>query len=168
MQPTMKVAVVATLMSVTTVLSTGVVIGSERTNPVATPQAADSQNAGDRAQPCGPRTVRGRYGFTVTGTQFFPPPAPPLQAATVGTIEFDGRGGFTGSDIASFSGQVFSRTLTGTYSVHGSCTLDATLEVLTGTPGLRFSFSAVIVDQGREILFIQTDPGSLFVGSLKK
>jgi hypothetical protein len=164
----MRGAVVVTVLIAAPALLTWAGIGGGAMNPGATLHAANGQNPGDRAQPCGPRTVRGRYGFSVTGTQYFPPPAPPVQAATVGVLEFDGRGGFTGSDIASFSGQVFARTLAGTYTVQESCTLDATLEVLTGTPGLRLTFSAVIVEQGREILFIQTDPGSLFTGSLKR
>jgi hypothetical protein len=143
-------------------------VGSLGASPVADQREVPTQpNSGDKPT-CGHRSLFGRYGFTVTGTQFFPPPQPPVQAATVGVIEFDGRGGLTGSDIASFSGQIFSRTLAGTYVMQPNCTFEATVDILTGTPGLTFHFSAVMVDGGSEITFIQTDPGSLFVGALKK
>jgi hypothetical protein len=122
----------------------------------------------DADRPCTRRSLYGRYGFTVTGTQFLPPPNPPVQASTVGIVEFDGRGNFTGADTASFSGQIFQRTLKGTYVMRPNCTFDATAEILTGTPGLVFNFTAVILENRSEIQFIQTDPGALFTGTLKK
>jgi hypothetical protein len=134
----------------------------------ATLHASNDWSVNEEPQSCGPKMVRGRYGFTVTGTQFFAPPTPPVQAVTVGQIVFDGHGGLSGSDVVSLSGQIVPRTLTGNYVVRRDCTIEARVDFLTGTPGFKFTFRAVIVDQGREILAIQTDPGALFIGTLKK
>jgi len=55
----------------------------------------------------------------------------------------------------------------GTYTVQPDCTLDFTVQVLSRTPGLVLTFSAVMVQNGAKMLVIQRDPGALFVGTLE-
>jgi hypothetical protein len=75
----------------------------------------------------------------------------------------------SGSDVASFSGQIVPRTFKGTYSVNPNCTARATLTILTGFPiGATFNFALVTFNNGREARFIQTDPGSQFTGNAKR
>jgi hypothetical protein len=108
--------------------------------------------------------LSGRYGFTIQGTQFEPPPA--VLAAFVGVVEFDGQGALRGSDVGSFGGQVVPRTFSGTYTVNPNCTASVTLTVLSGFPvGLTVHLSTVILQFGGNLMFIQTDQGSQFIGS---
>ena len=121
----------------------------------------------EKTDRCSNGSLSGRFAFIIQGTQFTPLPA--IQAATVGALNFDGQGGLTGADVASFSGQIVPRSFRGIYSVNPDCTATASLTIATGFPvGATFNFAIVLVDRGDEAIFIQTDPGSLFTGSLKR
>jgi len=90
-------------------------------------------------------------------------------AVAVGVADFDGRGSFSVSDVASFAGTVVSRIGTGTYSVQPDCTATLSLTILTGFPvGANFHLSLVIIGRGEEIKFIQTDQGSMFTGNAER
>jgi hypothetical protein len=127
---------------------------------------ASPGNGSTRA--CSDHTLNGRYGFVAQGT-VLPPLAPaPAPVANSGVVAFDGRGQLRGFDAISLGGQIFSRTFEGTYTVREDCAVTGSLNVITGTPGLVINFQAVIVDNGREVLFVETDPSTIYTGTLKE
>lgn len=141
-----------------------------RTNFSAVPavQAQElehNQHSFTRSRPCSRRTARGRYSVTIQGSLVTPSPAP---LAALGAFEVDYMGNITGSDTASFGGQIIPRTYTGTLTVDADCTASARLTVQTGTPGLVVNLKGMIVEEGREIHFIETDPGTIITGVAKR
>lgn len=77
---------------------------------------------------------------------------------------FDGAGNFSGSDTNSFGGAVSTYPVSGTYTVERDCT--GTLNV--NLPGFTITNNIVIVDEGKEILVIQTNPGTVVTGTMKR
>jgi hypothetical protein len=134
-------------------------------------QAASRDEGGSRALRCSPRTIRGSYGSHIKGTFILPPPAgstqPPASVplASVGRLVFDGVGAVSGTDTNSFGGTISTSAITGTYAVNEDCT--GTLDVTFPT-GFTVTNDIVIVDGGREIAFIQTNPGALVTGVFKR
>ena len=61
-----------------------------------------------------------------------------------------------------------ARTFEGSYDVRGDCAATGSLQVITGTPGLVINFQAIIVANGAEVFFIETDPSTIYTGTLKK
>ena len=155
-------------------LALGVVVVNLRSNrglsivPGAQAQTAtqdDDPFNRARAQQCSVGTTRGRYAATVQGTVLGPNPVTVL---SVGTFEQDSTGNIVGSDTASFGGQIIARTYTGTVMAQADCTTAVKITVQTGTPGLVFNLKGVIVDGGKEIHFIQSDPGTIISGVAKR
>ena len=169
MKRLMNAMVVATLLVALPALLSLAGIESSETALVTTVSAAalDDVQATAATASFGRTTVRGHYGFTVTGTQFLPP-ASPVQVVSVGFVDFANDGTFVGADVISVEGEIIPRTLTGSYSVEPNCTLAMTIEIQSGMPGSTFHFAGVITGKGKEILLVQTDPGSMFTGSLKR
>ncbi|MFN2452611.1 MAG: hypothetical protein ABR577_00135 [Pyrinomonadaceae bacterium] len=120
---------------------------------------------------CGLHTLRGGYGLKATGTFFLVPPTPtsppsnPVLLATVGRLVFDGSGNFTGTDSTSFGGAISQNATTGTYTVEPDCT--GTLNV-TFANGFTAAGSIVVVDEGKEIFYIETVPGTVVTGTMKR
>jgi len=121
---------------------------------IAIPAAA--QNTCTEAHFAGP------YGFTITGVVvntnggFYP-------AAESGTVTADGNGNLSGSATLSQAGHIQSQSFTGTYTVNSDCTGTVTTIDSNGPA----HFSIVIVDNGQQILFIETDAGVSVSGSAK-
>ena len=80
-------------------------------------------------------------------------------------VLFDGRGNLSGSSSADFGGSSFPVTFQGTYSVKTNCT--GSLTVNAGTSGI-IHRDLVIVDDGKEVEFVSTDPGLVIAGYMKK
>jgi len=120
---------------------------------------AISQKVNAQAAPsCNNATIRGSYGTKFTGT------FNAEELAVVGLVRFDGTGNFQGTDVLTGDGNVsINRTVSGTYSVQPDCSLEIVF-VATGTGFL----SGAIVDRGKEIFLIQTNPGSVLTGTFKK
>jgi hypothetical protein len=78
---------------------------------------------------------------------------------------FDGHGNLSGSSTADFGGSAFPVTFTGTYTVNGNCT--GSLTVDAGASGIVHR-DLVIVDAGKEVEFVSTDPGVVIAGYMKK
>ncbi|MEH2322136.1 MAG: hypothetical protein V7K32_00745 [Nostoc sp.] len=116
---------------------------------------AISQKVNAQAAPsCNNATIKGSYGIKFTGTF----PGKPI--AEVGFYKFNGTGNFQGTVTQSTNGTVSTNTeVSGLYSVKQDCT------VLIFGDG---SLSGIIVDGGKEIFIIQTDPGSLITATFKK
>jgi|GEM_PF-3487206 len=119
---------------------------------------AISQKVNAQATPsCNNATIRGSYGFKTTGTVLGSP------IASVGLVKVDGRGNFQSIGGASIDGTVrTNETSSGTYSVKQDCTVQ-TVVSLDGS-----TYSGIIVDGGKEIVFIATVPGTVVVETWKK
>jgi hypothetical protein len=122
---------------------------------------ADTVNAHNT---CTKASIAGSYGFTISGVvvnsdgSFY-------SVAEAGTLTADGNGHLTGSDTNSQGGQAQSQTFTGTFTANSDCTGRASTTDSLGTTG---HFNIVIVDDGQQILFIESDAGVAVSGSAKR
>lgn len=121
--------------------------------------AADGDRRG-----CSNATLKGAYGFILTGTGASgPPPAPLQQLIGVGMVHFDGDGNFTQTDNIHGSITGFTapdRPGSGTYSIKEDCTGVSTLLIEGQAPVER---RIVVVDKGREVRTVVTSPASTMV-----
>jgi hypothetical protein len=110
---------------------------------------------------CSNASLHGSFGVTSTGTIIG---VGPLSA--VGVATFNGQGNHVGFDTISLNGSIIPRsTFTGTYKVNSDCTGSDT-ENFQG--GLTIQRNFVIVDGGREIRFIVTNPGNAVTAVARK
>src|SRR5215469_4423770 len=123
-------------------------------------------------QSCSLATLHGSYGSGTTG--LINSSSDP-NAITIGTFvpyaevalfKFDGRGSFTATAQPDFGGQILPpNPATGTYTVNPSdCTGTMTINI---SGGGSINRSLVIVDGGKDIEFVSTDPGLVIAGSIK-
>lgn len=122
---------------------------------IATSPAAGDDNSGSGK--CNLRHLRGNYGILATGTVVTPPPDSGIPAgpfATVGIMEVDKNGNAIVELTRSFNGTITNETLPGILTLNEDCTGSAVFG------GVR-TFHIVVVDQGNEIQFIQTNPGTV-------
>jgi hypothetical protein len=122
---------------------------------------------------CSLATLHGSYG---SGTAGWINSSSDPNAITIGTFvpyaevasfKFDGQGSFTATAQPDFGGQILPpNPATGTYTVDSStCSGTMTINIPGGGTINR---SLVIVEGGRDIEFVSTDPGLVTAGSLKK
>jgi hypothetical protein len=109
---------------------------------------------------CSDASLKGSFGVTSTGTIVGVGPL-----AAVGVVTFDGEGNHTGFDDISINGTISRGTFSGTYKVNPDCT-GSDIENFEGGPTIQRNF--VIVDNGREIRFIVTNPGNAVTAVAKK
>jgi hypothetical protein len=82
----------------------------------------------------------------------------------LGRVVVDGHGRLSGRLTVSASGRIAQgQTLEGTYAVRSDCTGSETFTV--GADSTQRHADFVIADQGREILFLETDSGTVFTGT---
>jgi hypothetical protein len=124
---------------------------------------------------CTTATIGNTYGFHfagfggTSGTHALKVPSF-VPSAGIGEVSFtatsDTAGTVSGSEILSFGGLQFQLTFTGTYAVNApNCTGKIVVTFADGgTPTLDF----VIVKGGEEIEFLQTNPGAVSQGVMKK
>ncbi len=115
---------------------------------------------------CSNATLKGSYGFTLSGFLLDHPGVPllggTLAFAESGVRTFDGAGNFSDSHtVASLAGTIFQPAATGTYSVNSDCT--GSMNV-----GTSLTEDFTIVNGGQEVEFIVSTPGRVMLGSLKK
>jgi hypothetical protein len=116
--------------------------------------ATGSEAAGPR---CSLASLEGTYGFRFSGTVYKPDETPAASLEGAGVETFDARGRTTGGRIVgSSNGQPFSRTFSGTYMVNADCTGTKEITFDNGDQG---HFFFVPVDERRQLVMIQTDPG---------
>jgi hypothetical protein len=112
---------------------------------------------------CSLGSLKGNWGFVVTGTRpSGPPPAALEQMVGVVWRHFDGLGNLTGTENihGSISGLVPDRLVTGTYSINGDCSGTMNLTA-PGIPPLEMRF--VLVDKGKEIRAAVMSPATVMV-----
>jgi hypothetical protein len=123
------------------------------------------------SQVCTPAILRGGYGAGTTGLinsssnsndVTIPTFVPFVEAVH---FVFDGNGKFSGSSTADYGGTIFPVTFTGTYTVRPNCTGKLTADA--GNNGI-IHRDLVIVDSGKEVEFVSTDPGLAIAGYMKK
>ena len=100
---------------------------------------------------CSNETLRGSYGFTITGERPVPMSTTIEQIVGTAITTFDGWGNFTQTDnIHGFTGDyVPNRPGTGKYTLNSDCTGTMTLHN-NGAP-FDLVLSIVVVDDGREV-----------------
>ncbi len=115
---------------------------------------------------CTNASLSGTYGFSVRGF-FQGTPVPSTTAsnpiASVGTTTFDGAGGWASNYTESINGTLSTVSHAGTYAVGSNCI--GTLTVTSGGTGTR---SLVIHSQTNEAFVLNTTPGVVLAGILKK
>jgi hypothetical protein len=113
--------------------------------------------------PCTLQTVAGTYGFDGQGFLGIGTPQA-VQAAETGVATADGAGNLAGTVTFSINGNILRTPFTGTYNVNADCTISEVVSFGTQT---RHQEGIVVLD-GREIDFIQTDPGSVLTRVAKR
>jgi hypothetical protein len=109
-----------------------------------------------RAAGCSNSSLAGAYGLSFGGTDKGSSPN-----NTVGLLDFDGKGGFTGILTVSKGGVVQNGPVSGTYEVSPNCTGSATVVVGGKTRHLNL----VVTSRGAGFDVIQTDSGRTLSGS---
>jgi hypothetical protein len=131
---------------------------------VPSAQAKDKdqdETRGNCPHNCSLSTLNGCYGFTFSGTILGLGPI-----AGIGVINYDGQGHAAITQTLNINGSGgIPTTVTATYTVNSDCTGS---EVVTQTDGSLTHIDFVIVDHGKEILTLPTDPGSVITGTAKK
>ncbi len=114
---------------------------------------------------CGPRVLRDRYTYSIAGST-----TPMLQGETAhkvsssGAVDVDG-----GAGTLSFTPDGPHAASTGKIEVDGQCiaTMEITLTGTDSTTGIPMKLRGVVVDGGKQILAIQTDPGTAVVAKFR-
>lgn len=112
---------------------------------------------------CAPSTISGPYGHALSGFLVDSQRITPF--ADYGTLVADGNGSFSGTSTASTGGIIATRNISGKYSINTNCTGTATFGDSLGNV-LTLAFT--VVDNGREIQFIQTDNGTVVSGKAQR
>ena len=162
---TRTIAVISLAIFVTSLFAIGVPFKGPDGTPRSIVPSVQAKGEGDDSSgspgTCSLRTLKGSYGDTISGTIVgFGP------IAAIGVTNFDGQGHFTGTDTVNINGSGgISESSTGTYTVNSDCTGSS---VTTFPDGRVVSLSFVIVNHGKEFLFLNTAPGLVITGSSKK
>ena len=118
---------------------------------VVAPQALKAADA-DPLCPLGNATLSGTYMLRGEGTIVGVGPV-----TVVGWLTYDGKGYVVKSSMtASVNGTISTFTIAGPYTVNSDCS--GSVE-----PGTHYNF--VVTPDGKEVYWIQTDPGSVTSGT---
>jgi len=165
MTMTRNITVISLAIFVTSLFALGVPFKGPDGAPSSIVPSVQAKSGGDDSSGspgnCSLRTLNGSYGDTISGTIVgFGP------IAAIGVTNFDGQGHFTGTDTVNINGSGgISESSTGNYTVNSDCT---GTRVQTFPDGRVVSGSFVIVNYGKEFLFVNTAPGLVITGSGKK
>jgi hypothetical protein len=109
--------------------------------------------ASDALCPLGNATLHGSYVVSGSGTI-----ANVGQVTAVGAHMWDGQGSASAKNTISANGNVFSATVTGTYTVNADCTGS-----LAESDGSHYNF--VVAPDGNHLWWIETDTGTVLSGT---
>jgi hypothetical protein len=111
----------------------------------------------DKQEDCSVATLKGSFGYTVTGALVTGSGAEPF--AAVGRLTFDGTGNFENIRTISRNGNILLDVEgVGTYTVDPDCTGSFTF---TDGGVVTLSTDIVIDDHGNELRMIATSPGTV-------
>ena len=104
--------------------------------------------------------VKHTYSFEATGIYLSVG-----QIAAAGQFVLNGKGSLTGTATFSLDGSVSTLPVTGTYQINSNCT-----GTLTFTPQGQsaVNLGVVIVNGGKELMFIETDANTIVSGTLQE
>jgi hypothetical protein len=109
---------------------------------------------------CGLTGKKATFAFNLTGIV-----VGTGQVAYVGQATLDGTGKVSGSMTASLAGTIGSTSITGTYTEASNCT--GTMQInASGYPSSTYNF--VVVNAGKEMLLIETDPNTITSGTMQQ
>ena len=119
----------------------------------------------DQSKGCSTATIKGTYGYTITGSR--PVPTNPGQTETiigVGVRDYDGMGNFTQVDTTkgALAGAAVDVKASGTYAINPDCTGTAFLAI-PGPPIRVVETRLVVVRKGEEIRWIVLSPAPVMV-----
>jgi hypothetical protein len=119
------------------------------------------EQANASSEDCTLKNVKGAYGATFTGAITGVGPY-----AAAARIVCDGKGNCHAEGTQSINGNILPLVdESATYIVNPDCTGSIAV-VLVGGPPINFNF--IIVNRGKEIRSIQTDPGTAITGNLRQ
>jgi hypothetical protein len=127
------------------------------------PRAVTAQDS----RACSNATLRGEYGFMVSGIRAVGPGVTEMFVGT-GLQTYDGNGSLTQVDSANgqLTGVVRDRQASGTYEVNADCTGTASL-IFPGVP-FPIQSSFVLVDRGAEVKSAVMSPQSNLVTAIAR
>jgi hypothetical protein len=109
---------------------------------------------------CTSESVAGEYALQASGLT----EALTHTTSDLGRFVVDGSGRLSGQVTVSVNGRIVQdQALRGTYSVQPDCTGSETFTI--GADPTQRHADFVIADQGREIVFLETDSGTVFTGT---
>jgi hypothetical protein len=113
---------------------------------------------------CTALSLNGPYGYAVSGSGYDGAGNLVGFLAGTGRIVFDGNGTITtGADTFSYNGTIVRRTYTGNYNIMQDCTGSMVLQASGGVA----HGDIVLVNNGKEVNFVQTDNNFVFSGVFK-
>lgn len=112
---------------------------------------------------CDASAVSGPYTYAIGGWIAVAGGFEPF--ADAGRIVSDGKGNLTGKSTYSASGTIGRRTFTGSYAINSNCTGTATLKDSLGNND---TIAITIVNNGQQVLFIETDSGTVVSGGSQR
>jgi hypothetical protein len=116
---------------------------------------------------CSNAGVKGSFGFETTGV--FLADAPSAAVAFIGELKFSvnaaGEGLISGQVSASEDGTFAEEPVTGYYRITADCRGTAAIRPKGRTA---MHFSLVIVDAGKQMLMVETDPNTIVSGTLQR
>jgi len=80
-------------------------------------------------------------------------------------LVFDGKGNITGREIFSVDGVISESQVTGTYTQNADCT--GTVQI-TPAGSATTNFNTVVVNGGKQLLFIEIDNNTLVTGTAQE
>lgn len=110
---------------------------------------------------CSNADFRGPFGLSLSGTKV----DSNTPFVTGGRLVADGKGHVTGNATESVGGHVSKGSFDGSYKVNPDCSGSGTFVTPSHTTQ---TFDFVVVDQGKEVLFIGTDDGVQQTGAASK
>ena len=123
------------------------------------------EQANASSEDCTLKNVKGAYGATFTGA-IIAAESLTVPFAAVARIVCDGKGNCHAEGTQSINGNILPFVdESATYIVNPDCTGSIAV-VLVGGPRINFNF--IIVNRGKEIRSIQTDPGTAITGNLRQ
>ena len=122
--------------------------------------AAQAKKDDESCKKCSLKSLKGCYGYSYTGTSGSGP------IAAVGPINFDGDGNTSATYSVNSNGMNFQGSFTGTYTVNEDCTGAVTIHL--PVLGISSNGRFVIVEEGKEALFMGTDAGVTVTGVARK
>jgi hypothetical protein len=118
-----------------------------------------------KSRRCKHAILRGGYGSGSTGLFQNTSNDPFLPFAEAAHFVFDGRGNLSGSTTLNSAGTVFAVKFAGTYTVNANCTRSYAIDA--GEFGILHR-DLLIVDDGKEVEFVETDAAVVLGGYMKK